>query len=130
VTPRPCLGCGEPVKATRCTGCAPAAERTSHAAKSSARARGYTSSWDKLSARARRAQPFCTDCGTTADLQSDHLRWPARSLRDVAVRCGPCNRAAGPARTRGGTPPERAADPRGQAQGRLHTVAPYGGDAA
>jgi 5-methylcytosine-specific restriction enzyme A len=59
-----------------------------------------------LSRRARRLQPFCTDCGSTEDLQTDHTpeAWKRKAagkplrLADVEVVCGPCNRARGAAR--------------------------------
>lgn len=100
-----CLDCGQPCNGPRCT------EHTTDAT-----ARGYDANWKRLSKRARRLQPFCTDCGTTEDLQADHSpeAWARKAagkpirLQDIAVRCGPCNRAAGAARgpsaTRGGTP--------------------------
>lgn len=97
---RPCLRCGEPASGTYCPACRPPES------KPSARARGYDANWDKLSARARRLQPFCTDCGSTRDLQLDHTpdAWARKAagksirLRDVAVCCADCNRARGAAR--------------------------------
>ena len=56
MTLRPCLDCGEPTALTR---------RPEH--------RGYDAEWDRLSRRARRLQPWCSDCGSTEDLQADHL---------------------------------------------------------
>lgn len=99
MTLRPCLTCGEPCEGSHCGQHRP--ERSKPAAE-----RGYDRAWHKLSARARRLQPFCEHCGTTDDLQCDHLpeawRRKARGLpvrlADVRVLCGPCNRAAGPAR--------------------------------
>lgn len=100
MTLRPCLDCGTPSASTRCTDC-----------------RGYDSEWERLSRRARRLQPFCSDCGTPEDLQTDHSpeAWARKAagksirLKDVDVVCGPCNRARGQARpTPGGTPPAKA----------------------
>lgn len=101
---KPCIVCGEPSTTTRC------AEHTTRPVpiveRASARARGYTSTWDKLSKRARRLQPFCSDCGTTDNLSTDHSpeAWrrhdaglPIR-LQDVDVVCIPCNNRRGPAR--------------------------------
>ena len=70
------------------------------------RARGYDAQWRRVSARARRAQPFCEMCGATDDLQADHTprAWKRRveglavRVEDVRVLCGHCNRAAGEAR--------------------------------
>lgn len=101
MTLRPCLTCGEPTTGPRCP------EHT-HDTKPSARARGYNTSWDKLSKRARRLQPFCSDCGATHDLQADHTpeAWARKAagkplrLTDIDVVCGPCNRKRGAARGR------------------------------
>lgn len=98
MTRRPCLSCGEPSSATRCPACATAELVRTDQRRGTPTARGYNSAWARLSARARRAQPFCTDCGTTSDLSADHLRWPARTLVDVEVVCRPCNSKRGAAR--------------------------------
>lgn len=113
---KPCIVCGEPSAASRCP------EHSHSKTRASASERGYDHSWTLLSRRARRLQPWCSDCGGTEDLQCDHspeawARKAARKavrLKDVQVLCGPCNRAAGAARghtdTRGdaprGTPPD------------------------
>jgi hypothetical protein len=89
VTLRPCLDCGVPSASTRCT---------AH--------RGYDSTWERLSKKARKLQPFCTDCGSTENLQADHSleAWERRAagkpirLRDIDVVCGPCNVDRGQAR--------------------------------
>lgn len=124
-----CIECGEPSDGPRCP------EHTVDT-KPPAAERGYDHAWNKLSARARRLQPFCTDCGATEDLQGDHTpeAWARKAagkpirLQDIVVRCGPCNRAAGAARgpsaTRGPTPTAGATDP-GPRQSLSHT--PLGG---
>ena len=89
MTMRPCIDCGEPTASTRCP---------EH--------RGYDSDWDRLSRKARKLQRFCSDCGSTEDLQTDHSpdAWARKAagkpirLRDVDVVCGPCNRVRGQAR--------------------------------
>lgn len=65
MTLRPCLICGQPAARPRCP------EHTVDT-KPTAHARGYDAAWQRLSKRARRLQPFCTDCGSTEDLQCDH----------------------------------------------------------
>lgn len=116
MTLRTCLDCGEPSTNTRCP------EHTT-TTKGTATQRGYDAAWDRLSRRARRLQPFCTDCGSTEDLQGDHTpeAWAAKAagkpikLSMIVVRCGPCNRAAGAARgpsTRGMGPPPTPPRPR------------------
>lgn len=109
MTLRPCLSCGEPCASPRC------AEHTVDP-KAPAAPRGYDAAWQRLSKRARRLQPFCLDCGSSEDLQADHLpaAWERKAagkplrLSDVEVVCGPCNRARGAARgplaTRGEAP--------------------------
>ncbi len=129
---RPCLGCGEPCEGSRCPECAPVAERA-RPPKASPRARGYDSRWDRLSARLRRVA-CCSGCGARDDLQLDHLpgAWqrvarglPLRPGVDVDVKCGSCNRIAGPSRTvtdpGGETPSGGVADPWGEAELRLLT---------
>lgn len=117
MTLRCCLTCGEPCDGPRCP------DHTTET-KPSAAQRGYDHAWNKLSARARRLQPFCTDCGATEDLQLDHLpsAWERKATGkrirlgvDAEVVCGSCNRARGaargPAATRGPAPTAGATDP-------------------
>jgi 5-methylcytosine-specific restriction endonuclease McrA len=116
VTLRPCLDCGEPTDGPRCD------EHTVDT-KAPASARGYDHQWTLLSRRARRLQPFCSGCGSTEDLQADHLpiAWERKAagkpvrLSDIQVLCGPCNRDAGAARghtaTRGEGPSGTQPDP-------------------
>jgi 5-methylcytosine-specific restriction enzyme A len=108
MTLRPCIECGEPTEVERCD-----EHRLRNADKPgrgkhnrTAEERGYDYAWRKLSQRARRLQPFCSDCGATDDLQTDHSAeaWKRKAagkpirLRDVDVVCGPCNRKRGAAR--------------------------------
>ena len=116
MTLRPCLDCGEPSDAPRCP------EHTINT-RPDATTRGYDAAWKRLSKRARRLQQFCTDCGATENLQTDHTpqAWARKAagkpirLQDIDVVCGPCNRARGAARghtaTRGDTPDSRDPDP-------------------
>lgn len=103
VTLRPCIECGELSQSERCD---------DHKLNASGKhalspyERGYDAAWRKLSERARRLQPFCSDCGATDDLQTDHTprAWARKAagkvirLKDVDVVCGACNRARGSAR--------------------------------
>lgn len=107
MTRQPCLTCGTATDGTRCPDCQVDHERQTDQRRGSARERGYTTAWDRLSRRARKAQPFCTDCQRTDDLQLDHLpgAWDrqalGRGLRlgiDVEVVCGDCNRSRGASR--------------------------------
>lgn len=133
MTLRPCLDCGTPVDTPRCSECAPPVERERHNRKSSPRARGYDTAWDRLSKRARALQPFCEVCGATTDLQLDHSEeaWTRKALgrairlQDVTVVCGYHNRERGrqrPNQDPGGTPPgESDRDPRREAKFASHT---------
>lgn len=100
---KPCLDCQTPTEGSRCEDC-----RRPHRTEQvgSARARGYDSAWNRLSKRARRMSPLCEVCGSTEDLQTDHLpsAWERKAagkplrLADVRVLCRPCNVAAGSSR--------------------------------
>lgn len=119
MTLRPCIDCGEPAAGPRC------AEHTTDG-KPTAHTRGYDAAWTRLSKRARRLQPFCTDCGATEDLQGDHTpeAWQRKAaglpirLADIAVVCARCNRRRGAARgntvTRGEAPEAKPVDPAGR----------------
>ena len=106
--PTVCAGCGTPRdRATACPNCPPPRD---HAARDQIRGtrqqRGYDAAWDRLSARARRLQPFCTDCGRTDQLTADHspTAWTRHAagqpirLDDIDVVCTPCNNRRGAAR--------------------------------
>lgn len=68
--------------------------------------RGYDNTWARLSARARRLQPFCLDCGSPDDLTADHnsRTWERKAagkvlrLKDIDVVCRTCNGERGAAR--------------------------------
>lgn len=98
MTARPCIDCGQPAPGTRCPPCAALRERPRDRRRGTPTERGYDASWRRLRARAIRAHPWCTDCGTRTDLTGDHVRWPARTLADVEVTCQSCNNRRGPAR--------------------------------
>lgn len=107
---KPCLSCGDLSEQSRCAECS-----TQH---DTARLRGREKSpeqkqrdrkkygspaWRNLSARARRLQPWCSDCGSRDDLTCEHTAqaWarieqgkPLR-LRDVDVLCRSCNAKRG-----------------------------------
>lgn len=105
MTLRPCIHCGTPTERSRCDNHQPT-DRHHRTNKPAPKARGYDHQWNRLSKRARRLQPFCTDCGSTNDLQADHSpqAWKRKAaglqvrLQDITVVCGPCNRARGAAR--------------------------------
>lgn len=108
-----CLECGTPSDGPHCP------EHTTTTPKVSPRLLGYDTTWDKLSVRARKLQPWCTDCGTTFDLTCDHSpeAWARKAagkpirLLDVDVVCRPCNAKRGQARgvslDSGGVDPRR-----------------------
>ncbi len=124
---RPCLICGEP------TGESSYCQQHRRPDRNAPRkTRGYDEPWIRLSKRARRMQPFCTDCGTTNDLTTDHTpeAWARKNaglpirLTDVAVVCRSCNSKRGAARgpnTRGDNPLTRGNEPPGEAKFESHT---------
>lgn len=96
---------------SRCPECRPTRERTarrivSESRRGTAKSRGYDAAWDRLSKRARRRQPFCSDCGREDHLTTDHSpgAWERRDqgkpvrLEDVDVVCQWCNADRGAAR--------------------------------
>lgn len=99
---RPCLVCGTPTPNTRCD----EHRATPKRKRASATRRGYDYRWAKLRNQAVAQQNWCTDCGTTDDLQGDHTpeAWNRKAkglsirLCDIIIRCGTCNRRAGAAR--------------------------------
>ena len=124
---KPCLECGDLTDGVRCT----EHQVTTIEIKATSTARGYGTSWRKLSERARRMQPWCSDCGTDEDLTTDHSpeAWrrhdaglPIR-LSDVAVVCRSCNGKRGKAR--GGEVPRPLPDPVGKAEFGSHTPGGY-----
>ena len=112
-----CATCGLVYERTRqsayCLECRPAPapiqverRRERERRRGSATARGYGQAWRRLSARARRLQPWCSDCGRTEDLTADHSprAWErydsgrAVRLDDIDVVCRECNTLRGEAR--------------------------------
>ena len=96
--PRPCLDCGVPAAESRCEACSVVAARQAPPKAQTTAQRGYGSAWQRLSARARALQPWCTDCGTRQGLTTDHVvplalggKRTGLTLRDVAVVCVRCN---------------------------------------
>lgn len=99
MTLKPCIDCGEPSAGTRCDEHQPADTRVRRALGQAA----YDPVWRALSQRARKAQPWCDDCGTALDLTTDHVipKTIAPELvhapENLAVRCRPCNARRGAA---------------------------------
>lgn len=110
-----CSDCGTSYERTgsssRCEECTPPPARTARRIvaeqrRGTAKDRGYDQRWRRLSERARRLQPFCTDCGRPDHLTTDHSpeAWRRREaglpirLEDVDVVCVWCNSDRGPAR--------------------------------
>jgi len=102
VTLKPCVQCGEPSDRSRCP---------AHGPKDApkVRDRGHvhtnTATWKALSKKARRLQPWCTWCGTTDDLCTDHVipysvaPELGHSIENCQVLCRPCNGRRGDAFT-------------------------------
>lgn len=128
---KPCLTCGAPSESTRCAEHTVAREH-----ELTREQRGYDYRWRKLADRAKRIQPWCSDCYTTADLTVDHSEraWRRRAagkairLRDVEVVCRSCNSKRGAVRvgaTRGGSPSPDASTPGGKSRSPSHTPRGY-----
>lgn len=89
MTKRPCLDCGISTYGTRC----PACERFRQAVRNRTR-KHLGGTWPALSRAMRRAQPWCSICGTPYDLTADHVK--PRSLEHGAiVLCRQCNARKG-----------------------------------
>ncbi len=124
---KPCIVCGEPTAESRCE------EHTLPGGPNVAAPRdlGYDTAWDKLSRRARKIQPWCSECFTNDDLTGDHSAkaWKRKAegksirLRDVDVLCRSCNTLKGKAR--GGTPTEVAGSCADEAKSQLYTPKGY-----
>ena len=105
---KPCLGCGIPVEGSRCMDCAAEQDRATPRPPRGRNSRrdGYTTSWEIVSRKARRMQPWCTDCGREENLHADHLpsAWDRYhqgltiQLVDVEVVCSACNNDRGSSR--------------------------------
>lgn len=108
---KPCITCGEPGENARCTDCQTAhdAQYVRRSVKVAPAKQGYDRRWRKLSERARRIQPWCSDCGTPDRLTADHLpeAWEAYyagkpiTLAMIDVCCAACNKDRGSSRPGG-----------------------------
>lgn len=95
-----CIECGEVSDGPRCMEHRPKRELRFGRNR---RHQGYDAAWDKTSARARRIQPWCTDCGATDDLTADHSpeAWARKAegkaitLDLITVVCRACNSRRG-----------------------------------
>lgn len=75
---RPCLTCGARTRRTRCPRCESDWNRKRNAERTQ-----YAGSWRATSRAARKAQPWCSICGTPYDLTLDH--------EHGQVECRVCN---------------------------------------
>lgn len=113
--PSVCPDCGvvfhrdESSKAASCPDCidTTGSDNSTYLSRTQTRQqRGYDSAWDRLSKRARKLQPFCSDCGREDDLTADHSpeAWRRKEqgktirLKDIDVVCRRCNSERGAAR--------------------------------
>lgn len=109
MTARSCIECGELVDVdhgARCSTCRPAVDR-SYIRKPKPRGRrqySRSSGWRALSERARRLQPWCSDCGSPVDLTLEHTAetherqeagLPVGLDQTGGVLCRSCNASKG-----------------------------------
>lgn len=133
---KPCASCGDLSTTAWCTTCRPP---KAEPYPKRPRALGYDREWDKLSVRARRIQPWCSDCGSEDDLTCDHSEaaWTRKAegklirLVDVDVVCRGCNARRGRARPddphgQGGSPSPTSPGTSLPAQVSLSDGLPYG----
>lgn len=100
MTARACVDCLAIIPITegrRCPDCRRKMERTRY--RRPGRALLFSRAWRKLRQRAVKAQPYCSDCGTSLDLTGDHI-FPRRHggtnrRSNVTVRCRSCNSRRG-----------------------------------
>lgn len=87
-----CLGCNKLTRNSRCAEC----QATQDRARESRRGKRehYDAEWRRISKAAIAAQPWCSICGSTEDLTTDHIK--ARSLEaGVRVLCRSHNSSKG-----------------------------------
>jgi 5-methylcytosine-specific restriction protein A len=99
---KPCLTCGVLSEDSRCP-THTTQDRTLRNRKypktNRAKDAEYDAAWRRLSARARKMQRYCSDCGATEDLTADHRpeAWKAKAegkpitLLMLDVLCRSCN---------------------------------------
>lgn len=101
---KPCIVCGILADDTRCPDHRLSnADAPSQLDKPRDALAGYDTTWRKLSARARKLQPWCSDCYTPYDLTADHSEraWRRKAegkpirLKDIDVVCRACNSRRG-----------------------------------
>lgn len=93
-----CRHCRRKCRGSVCSTCEAAKRAQLRREKPVSGRGGYDTAWRKLAKAAIAAQPWCSWCGATEDLQGDHIDPTKReglTLDDVAVLCGPCNRRKG-----------------------------------
>lgn len=120
-----CSECGAPYERdserSQCETCKPKDDGSLRPFRKNRHELGYDNTWARLSIRARKLQPFCSDCGATDDLTADHSEtaWARREagkvirLKDIDVVCRRCNSERGAAR--------------GEKATGLHRPGPYAG---
>lgn len=99
---RPCLVCGRVTEGSRCPDHQPRTPRSKDTRRRKGKGQAaYDPIWRKLSTQARRASPFCIDCGAVDDLTCDHIIPKSiapelvHAIENVAVRCRTCNTRKG-----------------------------------
>jgi 5-methylcytosine-specific restriction protein A len=83
----------------RAQGYCPACRRQRSRRRGTRQQQGYTDHWLRLRDAAIRAQPWCSQCGTTHDLTGDHIlplsRGGINEPTNIRVLCRRCNSRRG-----------------------------------
>ena len=94
MTLRPCLVCGAPSEQSRCPDDRP---KPTNKVRPKGHVHTNTTRWKRLSAKARKASPFCEICSATQTLSADHIipvsERPdlAHEILNIRVLCLVCN---------------------------------------
>ncbi len=89
-TIKPCLDCHKPTShGSRCPACQKIRNTMAEQRRGTRIERGYDNDWGRTSKEARKAQRFCSHCGTTSDLTTHHMGGTADD--GLMVLCRSCH---------------------------------------
>ena len=95
MAPRPCISCNTLIPSgSRCEDCRLLKVRQRERHRPSRHVRGYGNEWARTSKALREAQPWCSNCGSTANLSVDHVK-PGSMEHGLRVLCRRCHARIG-----------------------------------